>query len=271
MEDGAFGRVAVLKHSDQLMVAGGQRAGTDAQVSFEREWDSIRHRLLSYCNRIGRDSDRGDEIFQRTSIRVWLGFRGFRRETPFLVWACKIAHNEADRLFAKEIALGRKKAPVAVEDLTNLPSLPGAASRRDRLSTILATAAQDAVTTGHINETESRVILGKLERPDASWIEIGAPLSLTANACAAAHCRAMPKLGVYLFVRHADALGGKAAIKAAYEDAVADSADPLTRSEQTAFLHIILNGSARYRRRGWRETLRSACRKVGRKLRMEDG
>lgn len=240
---------------------------TEQQLCFETEWEAIRDRVLGFCRRIGGSVDRGEEIFQRTSIRVWRGFNGFRKESSFLSWACMIARHEADTLFAKEIAEAtRGFSVINIGGRMDAPFEPIKGTSMHRLVAILTMAASNAVTTGYISETESNVILAKLKHEDATWGEIGDSLSLTANACAAAHCRAIPKLRVYLFAHHQEALGGMRAIEAAFQEAVVDAVDPLTPNEQAAFREVILNRVMGYRRRGWLESLRSACLKVIHKL-----
>ena len=86
------------------------------------------------------------------------------------------------------------------------------------------------------------------------------------NACAVMHCRAIPKLRVFLFQNRAELLGGLEAIKAAFDCALETKSDPLTQGEAEVFRRIVLDRRSDYRKPGWQLALRSACGKVIRRI-----
>jgi hypothetical protein len=95
----------------------------------------------------------------------------------------------------------------------------------------------------------------RLAEPDASWQDIGDRVGITASACAVVHCRAVPKLRVFLFQHHKDALGGPAAVA----DAFGRAGTALGPAEREVFDVVVLQGRTDYRRRGWQANLRRAC------------
>ncbi len=243
---------------------------SEERRNFVREWEAIIPQVLHLCRRMGGSADRGDEIFQRTAMRVLQKFNGYRGQAFLLTWASSIVRHETDRLFRQEIMEGRRRASVALDALTKLEQKTTDSSGAQRQAAILSAAARTAAETGWLSKVEGKVVLARLDNPEASWGEIGGLHSLSANACAAAHCRAILGLRVYVFTHCPELLGGVKAIEAAFLPAESFADDPLRPDEHMAFLQIILKGTRGYRRRGWREALRSACLKVSRRLEIDE-
>jgi DNA-directed RNA polymerase specialized sigma24 family protein len=234
-------------------------------------WEAILPQLARLCRRIGGDDDRGNEIFQRASVRIIRNLDKYRGEASLMTWASVIAHRERDRLFAQQFAESRRRLSVGAEALPELvEARPAAGEVRLRRAELLASAARAAAISGELNKVEARVILARLDSPDATWQKIGTSLSMSAAACAQAHCRGIVALRVYVFTHRPDLLGGMQAVATAFASAKADIDNPMTPDERMAFSQVVLMRTRGYSRRGWREALRSACWKVSRKLEMDD-
>ena len=81
------------------------------------------------------------------------------------------------------------------------------------------------------------------------------------------HCRAIPKLRVFLFVQRPDLLGGHECIAQAFARALVGNRDrPLTADEAQAFRRVVLEQQTGSRRVGWRQALRAACDRVIKEL-----
>lgn len=235
----------------------------------KRALQDIMPQLALLCRRMGGNADRGDEILQRTYVRALANLDGYRGDASLMTWASTIARGERDRLFAQEIAEGRKRAPVSVDGLGEvMVESPSTGGRRQKAA-MFADAARTAATTGQLRDAEAKVVLARLEQPSARWEDIGELYSLSADACAHAHCRAILSLRVYMFTHRPDLLGGMQEIEAAFHQAASAAEDPLTPDERMAFSQIIVKGARGYSRRGWREELRSACLKVSRRLEID--
>ena len=70
-----------------------------------------------------------------------------------------------------------------------------------------AEATRNAVRTGELSETEGAIVLTRLADPDVTWEQIGEQFGMEGGACAVVHCRALPKLRVFLFTHRPDLLG----------------------------------------------------------------
>lgn len=242
----------------------------DERQTLEIAWINILPQLAILCRRIGGNDHRGDEIFQRASVRIIRSLAGYRGESSLMTWASTIAHHERDRLFAQEIAERRKRASFGAEAVTELEARPTADGVRLRKAEILASAVRTASNCGELSKNEASVILARIDYPAATWKDIGAMLYMTAEACAQAHCRGIVTLRVYVFTHRPDVFGGTQAIEDAFARAETDKDDPMTTAEHMAFEQVVVKRATGYSRRGWRESLRSACLKVSRKLEMDD-
>jgi DNA-directed RNA polymerase specialized sigma24 family protein len=242
---------------------------TETEPSFEDQWNAARNQLRSYCRRIGGDSNRGDEILQRTALRMWRGYDRLRLKSSFLSWGYRIASREADRLFAQEMAESSRRTDMPPDDQLAVAGGQATAGSISDPRLGLRAALQSAAQQGLLSKLEYSVLRARLDSAHETWHTVGAALGLAPATCAAIHCRSKPKLRVYLFTHFPEILGGMAVIQNAFQRAAADQRDPLSLQERTAFFEVVLNRKYSYRRRGWKESLRSACLKVGRQLAWE--
>ncbi len=235
---------------------------------FERDWRSVRQQVLLYCYRAAGNRDDAEDVFQQVAVRAWRGYATFRGDCAFLSWAIAIARRETARVMGRKAERTRAESSLEVmaeESPALLPSTPTPelpASDENWLTR----AARAAVAEGVLTECEANVLIARLALPECSWDQIGALLSLDGGTCAVTHCRAIPKLRVFLFLHRADLLGGKEAITAAFAGALATRDDPLTADEAEAFRRLVLERQTGYRKAGWMSALRAACGKVIRRL-----
>jgi RNA polymerase sigma-70 factor (ECF subfamily) len=75
---------------------GGLPGGEDRARSehFVRLFAQNHQRLLAYILAFVHDRTSAEEVFQETSLILWREFPNFRREAPFMPWACGIAFNQ---------------------------------------------------------------------------------------------------------------------------------------------------------------------------------
>ena len=234
---------------------------------FETNWRSVRQQVLLYCYRAAGNRDDGEDIFQQVAVRAWRGYPSFRGECAFVSWAIAIARRETARVMGRrsERALAETSLDVVAEEAPGLlPSVSPPAVPSDKHW--LTRAASAAVAAGELTECEASVLSARVSLPDCSWEQIGSLLCMDGGACAVIHCRAVPKLRVFLFLHRADVLGGKEAIAVAFAAARISKNDPLTADEAAAFRHSVLETGALYRKPGWMTSLRAACGKVIRRL-----
>ncbi|HLJ55766.1 MAG TPA: sigma factor [Chthonomonadaceae bacterium] len=234
---------------------------------FETNWRRARQQVQLYCYRAAGNRDDGEDIFQQAAVRAWRGYASFRGDCAFVSWAIAIAKREVARVMGRKSERARSES--SLEQLSEeAPGLlPGvAAPQAPGDAHWLTRAAAAAVAAGELTECEASVLSARVSLPECSWEQIGSLLYLEGNACAVTHCRAIPKLRVYLFLHRADLLGGREAIAAAYVAAREAKDDPLTQDEAAAFHHCVLDSTVRYRKPGWTSSLRSACGKVIRRL-----
>jgi DNA-directed RNA polymerase specialized sigma24 family protein len=246
----------------------GDRSVGPGAGSFDAAWARVRPQVAAFCWRAARNAADAEELYQVIAIRAWRGHQAFRGESAYLTWAMRIAEREAIRMAARRDRIIRHEVatdPLAAGDwLTAQAAGPAEAASwvvPGAEPGWIGTAVRQAERLGVLGDAEARVLAERLADRDASWQGIGARLGLTATACAVAHCRAVPKLRVFLFTHHQEALGGRTAIAAAFRRAQA-GASPLTGAEAEAFSFIVLDRRADYRRRGWQAALRGACAKV---------
>ncbi|GIH29427.1 hypothetical protein Aph01nite_77370 [Acrocarpospora phusangensis] len=129
----------------------------------------------------------------------------------------------------------------------------------------LGEALEGAFRKGAVNRLEFDVVRQRLAQPGITWAGISELLGVRPEACAVAHCRAVPKLRVFLFTEHAEDIGGLEALEQGFGRAGAARRERLSASEAEAFRLVVLEKRA-YRRRGWQGALRAACTKVARYL-----
>lgn len=239
--------------------------------SFEEAWAQVRPPIAAFCRLATHNAADAQELYQITTIRAWRGHANFRGESAYLTWAMRIAEREAIRLAARRERILRHEVavdPLGTDEWLNAESPPQAGG--DTAHWVVSGVAvgwigavvEQAERLSVLGASEARVVRERLADPDGSWQSIGARLGLTATACAVAHCRAVPKLRVFLFTHHPQALGGREAIEAAFGHALRAPSAPLADTESEAFTFIVLDRRADYRRRGWQAALRGACAKV---------
>jgi RNA polymerase sigma factor (sigma-70 family) len=234
---------------------------------FETDWRGARQQVQLYCYRAAGNRDDGEDIFQQAAVRAWRGYASFRGDCAFVSWALAIARRETARVMGRKSERNRAELSldVVVEEAPGLlPSPAPLAVPADQHW--LTHAAAAAVAAGELTEAEASVLSARVSLPECSWEQIGSLLCMEGGACAVTHCRAIPKLRVFLFLHRADLLGGKEAIAIAFAVARASKDDPLTADEAAAFRHCVLETGVRYRKPGWMTSLRAACGKVIRRL-----
>jgi DNA-directed RNA polymerase specialized sigma24 family protein len=249
---------------------------TSRQASFEQAWPPIAAQVAAICRAQARNGIDADELQQRVMIRAWRGHHTFRGDSSYLTWIRQIVTREASRLAARreadlrrEIALDDPRASTAL--IVDPAADPG--GDESTAGWIAATVRaggfgaviEQAGRAGALTDQECRTIMARLRYPDELWEQLGGRLGLSATACAVTHCRAIPKLRVFLFLHRPDILGGRTAIEAAFAEVCAGTSSHLRRltvAEAEAFRLLVLDGRQDYRRRGWQTALRSACAKV---------
>jgi hypothetical protein len=254
----------------QRSYGGGLR--DSGEGGFETAWRPVLGQVAAMCRAQAGHGLDADELYQRVMIRAWRGHDGFRGESSYLTWVRQIIIREASRMAAARESEVRRlvaldQAGVGGADGVN--GAPGgqpddgAADDGAAPGAGLVDVIDQAARIGAITSAEHAVLGARLRHPDDTWERLAARLGLTATGCAVAHCRAVPKLRVYLFLHRPDVLGGPEAIAAAFKQAAAGR---LTAAEAEAFTLLVLQGRTDYRRRGWQTSLRGACASVAQRL-----
>jgi DNA-directed RNA polymerase specialized sigma24 family protein len=228
--------------------------GVDAD--FETLWQIAQPKVLAYCFRYLRDVHRAEDVAQKVMFRAWRGYSQFSGEVPVMAWIFKICRREVSREAGRFI----KEFPVEPGDevLVTLPA-PEQPQTIPRPSS--AEIIAGALNAGEISEFEATILQARTEDPPPSWQELGVRFEQSANACAAAHCRAIPRLRTFIFMRRPEWAGTPAMLREAFGRALSARTDPLLPSEAEAFRMLVLDRGP-YRRAGWQTALRSACAKV---------
>ena len=234
-------------------------AAHDGGTRFEALWSGVRPTVFAYCLRSLRDPHRAEDVVQIVAIRAWRGYAGFRGTSPFLAWVMAIARREVAREAARsmERAFRETADPLVLETIPVSPT-SGPEGGLELPWTELIEAAEGA---GELSPLEAEVLRARLQADPPSWQELGQRVHQSATACAAAHCRAIPKLRVFLFIYRPAWAGTGALLQRAFASALTASSDPLRPREAEAFRMLVLERRP-YRRAGWRTALRSACSKV---------
>jgi DNA-directed RNA polymerase specialized sigma24 family protein len=215
-----------------------------------------------------KDSTAADDVFQRTAIRAWRGYSTFRGDS-FLSWTLSIARNEGLREFGKRNKISKVETSLEalIEDSPAATPMATPAELESQASDILRRAVRASIATQFLSTAEAQVILARLEEPEAEWDQIGIRLGKEGGTCAVLHCRAIPKLRVFLFTHQPEFFGGIEIIAAALTAAMKNTADKLTSAEAEAFRYCVIDKRFPYRKTGAVAALRSACNKVIRHLR----
>jgi RNA polymerase sigma factor (sigma-70 family) len=226
--------------------------------TFDDQWRAARPVLQRYCLRATRSHADAEDLFGHVALRVFRGYPGFRGDCSFQSWALRIAEREASRYRRRLQRRLERETPLElpVHDLPE-PAVSGAGTA----PTLDLTIVRCAAASGDLTAAEHRVLDARLRLPGKTWAELAPELGTTANACAVAHCRAVPKLRVHAVTHHADQLG-RQALRAALEAARTAGPLPLTQVEAAVFADVVLDGHGDHRARGRRTALRGATSKV---------
>lgn len=234
---------------------------------FAQQWRAVVPQVTRACRYAFSDPAVSADVAQQVAVRAWRGAGSFRGDCPFNAWVLKIARNEINRAIRR---LTRQRARE-----TALDSLPEASPQLAAADAVtepglapisLSRLVASAGASGELTAAEARCVLERLERPTASWDEIGALFGVSGAHCAVLHCRAIPKLRAYLLMQHRDRIAPSALIEEAVRLAVRDPKQPLTATEEATFRQIVLNRDERTAERRNLSALRAACAKVIRHL-----
>jgi RNA polymerase sigma factor (sigma-70 family) len=244
----------------KVMVADAMKTASD----FETEWQRVARQVRAFCSRAVDDPYEAEEIFQQVAIRAWRGYSTFNGDATFLTWVLAIARREVARAMSHryERFNAETSLEVMVETDVYTFSTLSAIEAMDMDYGWLSEVTKIAATSGALTQTETAAILARLARPEDNWQTVGEVLGVSGTTCATIHCRAVPKLRMFLFMHRPDLLGGKLAIAAAFKRALVDKSNPLSGQEVEVFQQVVLEDQVRYRKAGWRLALRSACYKV---------
>jgi DNA-directed RNA polymerase specialized sigma24 family protein len=235
---------------------------------FEAQWRAASVHVERACRYALSDPALSSDVVQQVAIRAWRGSASFRGDCPFTAWVQQIARNEINRAIHRLMRQRARDTPLeeVAEGNPGLIAAPAASEpvlSSNFLRSMLSHAAADGALTGQ----EAKCVLERLNRPEASWEQIGALLGITGSHSAVVHCRAIPKLRAYMFVNHRDQVATPAAVAEAVKLAASDPAQPLTAAEEEAFRRVVID-DAGHRQPVLRNlsVLRSACNKVIRHL-----
>jgi RNA polymerase sigma factor (sigma-70 family) len=226
---------------------------------FENEWLKARRQVLAYCSRVVGNLTDAEDVTQRVAIRAWRGYPAFRRDASFLTWVLTIAR--------REIVRGQGRMPdVSLDQVieSNPEHSPAVQPLENRETNYnwLAESARGALAARALTETETQVVLERLSSPDVTWDQVGEKVGMDGATCAVIHCRAIPKLRVFLFLQHTAVLGGIGSISQAFQSTLSSSDNPMSNDEADVFRRVVLERERNYRRNGLKPLLRSACAKV---------
>jgi len=233
--------------------------------TFDELWKAALPDLTHRCRCLTRDAAEAEELLGQVALRVWRGFPSFRGESSFRTWALRITEREAIRFGLRTQA--RRAREIPLDPQLHDPPAPVPPSGEPRYP-LDPSVLRCALSRGDLSVTEVDVVQARLRRPGVGWEQLAAELGMTANACAVAHCRAIPKIRVHALTHHLTELGEER-VRAAFR-AARPGPPPLTPAEAEAFAMVVLRGRADYRRRGWRGALRSAAAAVLARLDSEE-
>jgi RNA polymerase sigma factor (sigma-70 family) len=238
------------------------RAAVD-DPDFETLWRENRDSITLCCYRYAPIAAEADEICQRVAIRAWRHFRTLREKRRFLAWVLSIARREVARSARQRHSPLNQTLALPHDDILPASISTSSIDRSPHDGHIqLSNMIDESLETGHLTALEAAVLRERLAEGGRNWAEIGERLGISDNCAAVTHCRAVPKLRMFLFLARRDALGGTAALRAAFDRAQEAASSALTVSEATAFDRIILRDDQGYRPIRWRADLQGACVKV---------
>jgi hypothetical protein len=259
-----------------LMATPGQPMLTDILTDrdefgpvFAQLWRNESPRLLAFCRRrVDGDAAEADEVLAATALRAWRAFASLREREKFGAWTRQIAVREAMRLGRRRRAALLQRVKLDEDQYTVTAAVEGASA--DLADDDLIVLVNKARADGFLSASEMSVVVERIRhKNDTGWEAVSARLKLPRDSCALHWVRALPKLRVYVLLTRPDMVGGRSAIREAYQSACKDAKRPLLPLEAEVFRHEILERRPTPRREGWREGLRSAAAKVIRYLQFE--
>jgi RNA polymerase sigma factor (sigma-70 family) len=234
---------------------------------FADQWRAVVPQVTRACRYAFSDPALSADVAQQVAVRAWRGAQTFRGDCPFNLWVLKIARNEINRAIRRLTRQRVRETPLDnVPEASPQLAAPEAMPEPGLAAALLPRLVAGAGASGELTAAEARCILERLERPQASWDEIGALLGINGAHCAVLHCRAIPKLRAYLLMNHRDQIAPDALIEEAVRLAARDSKQPLTTHEEAAFRQLVLKRNAQPAARRNLSALRAACAKVIRYL-----
>jgi RNA polymerase sigma-70 factor (ECF subfamily) len=234
---------------------------------FAEQWRAVVPQVTRACRYAFSDPALSADVAQQVAVRAWRGALSFRGDCPFKLWVLKITRNEINRAIRRLTRQRVRETPLdslpeASPQLAATDAVPEPELAAASLPRLVASAG----ASGELTAAEARCVLEKLERPQASWDEIGTLFGISGAHCAVLHCRAIPKLRAYLLMHHRDQIAPGALIEEAVRLAARDSRQPLTATEEATFRKIVLERNQRPEERRNLSALRAACAKVIRHL-----
>lgn len=238
---------------------------------FSNLWAQVQPQVATLCRRSFRDANDGEDVLGRVALRAARSFAAFRGDSSFSTWVIAIARREIARVYAREntrqsrelsLEVVAETAPERLPSHSDTPTSSNAPTRQQALKALI----KRAVLAQELSQPEADVVLARMAQPKLSWSELGEKLGMDGTACAVAHCRAVPKLRVFLFLRYPSFMGAPNAIEEAFQSAQSDSKEPLSVLEADTFRSVVLEKKVSYRKAGWKLALRGACNKVVKKL-----
>jgi DNA-directed RNA polymerase specialized sigma24 family protein len=215
----------------------------------------VRPAVLGLCTLYLNDYHCAEDVTQLVACRAWSGYKTLRDRQAFKAWVFKIARREVQRV------LGKRNFEIPVPDPQPMPP-PALADQA--LGEEMKQICDRAVSLGVISGTEADILWAKAEQN--SWEQIATRLNLSPANCATMHCRAVPKLRVFILQFHPERVGGIERIQRVFRDFVQTSPHVLTPAEADTFRRVIIEQDRFYRWSRWRSALRSACNKLARDL-----
>jgi RNA polymerase sigma factor (sigma-70 family) len=234
---------------------------------FAQQWRAVASQVTRTCRYALSDSALCADVAQQVAIRAWRGAATFRGDCPFSLWVLRITRNEINRALRRLARQRLRETPLdSLPEASPQLAATEAPAEPPLTATSFPRLVASAAATGELTAAEARCVLERLERPQASWDEIGALFGITGAHCAVLHCRAIPKLRAYLLMNHRDQIAPGVMIEEAVRRAARDSKQPLTAAEEATFRQIVLRRDARPTERRNLGALRTACGKVIRHL-----
>ena len=174
--------------------------------------DSISTRSCAFAAATRARMAKRKNVSSTSPIRAWRHFSSLRDRKTFCGRGRTLSPAESSpRWGTRHMTRNRSVAlPPAdllpAEDTGSASEL--AAAKYDEGS-LLQRCIDDATAKHHLTPIEAAVLEGRLADGDATCACIGERLGIDANRAAVTRCRAVPKLRVFLFTHHREAIKGR--------------------------------------------------------------